>query len=216
MKSIWIIGAGRFGKKTSVLYKKYHPQNPITLIDINKGKLRGSSCITIQKDGVKWLDDNLDVLRPDDIIIPAAPIHLAGEWIKQRLKTKYHIELLTIPQKLMDGLPHPMPGKNNLIYTSHADFICPDNCPEPESICTHTGKKRPMDLYRILETLNFSPVTSIVIRSRQLFPGTGGYTADALLKAYEKTIANTGHQVLIGTACRCHGVAKLISLRPKE
>ena len=112
-------------------------------------------------------------------------------------------------------MPNALRGKAGQAYVSHADFICPDNCPEPEKICTHTGKPRPMDLFRLLGTLDFEEALPIVIRSHQLLPGVGGiYPAD-LRAAMDTACRNSHRPMMIATACRCHGVVNFMRLEKK-
>ncbi|MGD8613081.1 MAG: potassium transporter, partial [Desulfobacterales bacterium] len=88
---------------------------------------------------------------------------------------------------------------------SIADFKCPANCSEPDDICTHTGKPRPMILHEFLKSIQPKGFTSIVIRSHQLAPGVGGYTPAALFDALDQ-IKKMQSPVLLSTACSCHGV----------
>jgi hypothetical protein len=112
-------------------------------------------------------------------------------------------------------MPHALRGNAGQAYVSHADFICPDNCPEPEKICTHTGKPRPLDLFRLLGNVDFDDVLPIVIRSHQLLPGVGGiYPAD-LLDALDIVRKNSHRPLMIATACRCHGVVDFMRLEKK-
>ena len=112
-------------------------------------------------------------------------------------------------------MPNAIRGKTGQAFVSHADFICPDNCPESEKICTHTGKSRPMDLFRLLGNLDFQDVVPIVLRSYQLLPGVGGiYPAD-LMSALDTACKNSHRPLMIATACRCHGVVDFIRLESK-
>jgi hypothetical protein len=88
---------------------------------------------------------------------------------------------------------------------SHANFICPDDCPEPDDYCTITGESRPPALYNMLAGLNMPGFHSTCIVSSQLAPGQGGYQWRTLLRALEDVKAHPG-KVLVSTACKCHGV----------
>ncbi len=212
MLSVWIIGAGHFGKKAASGFHARFTDMNITLIDTNGEKLKGSNPRIICRDGIRWLDENLDVLDPRDIIIPAIPVHLAGEWLKLRLNRNFQVKAMKMSPDLIQRFPNPISGGKGLIYTSHADFICPDNCPEPKNICTHTGRKRAKDLYKLIESLDSPSIHPIVIRSRQLFPGTGGFTVKALQQAYQKAIQCFQRPLLMATACKCHGVAEVFKV----
>jgi hypothetical protein len=54
---------------------------------------------------------------------------------------------------------------------------------------------------------------SRVIRSRQLAPGVGGYSPEALLDLFEniKKRMEPGRTILISTSCRCHSVTSALS-----
>jgi hypothetical protein len=105
-----------------------------------------------------------------------------------------------------------MKGKSGDLYTSLANFLCPEDCPEPAQYCTVTRERREKPLYKILEDLR-GPFESKVIRSRQLGLGVGGYSPEDLLKIVReiKKAGASGHLILISTACRCHGVISALS-----
>lgn len=155
-------------------------------------------------DGITFLKSHLDnASRPPDWIIPAIPIHLAFEWIKN--KHGQALSTISVPDTVSQQLPNPFSGPEKAMFFSHADFLCPDNCPEPADHCTYTGKPRPIDLFRLLEKVECPPFTSIVIRSRQVFPGVGGYHPRSLFDALNRIRLSSG-PFLISTACRCHAV----------
>jgi len=139
------------------------------------------------------------------MIIPSVPVHLAYQWVKQKLEPEFILQPIEIPKQILSKLPNPLSGKQGEMYLSYAEFICPDNCPEPAEICTHTGKARPGTLYKLLESLCCEDFESVVVRSRQIAPGLGGYESAALFAALE-SVRNSTKPVLFSTACRCHGV----------
>ena len=94
---------------------------------------------------------------------------------------------------------------------SIADFICPDNCPEPPDICTVTRKPRPYSLFEHLEGVGTDRFTPVVIRSHQLAPGLGGYTPEMLYDTLKK-VKNAVKPILFSSACRCHGVMNAFSI----
>jgi hypothetical protein len=105
-----------------------------------------------------------------------------------------------------------MTGKTGDLYTSLADFICSEDCPEPAQYCTITKKRRPKPLYQILEDIE-GAFESKVIRSLQLAPGVGGFKPEALLDLLEniKKRMEPHRSMLISTASRCHGVTSALS-----
>lgn len=208
----WIIGAGRFGQIAVERITRHIAGAAITVVDKEPFALGGDGITAIRQDGIQWLNTMLDRDAPVDMIVPAIPVHVAAEWLRLKLLDACNMDPIEIPDAWLSKMPNPMRGATGRAYVSHADFICPDNCPEPEKICTHTGKPRPVDLFRLLANLDFETVVPIVLRSHQLLPGVGGiYPAD--LMAALGTVRDNSHRpLMIATACRCHGVVDFIRL----
>ncbi|MBU0988111.1 MAG: potassium transporter, partial [Proteobacteria bacterium] len=121
---------------------------------------------------------------------------------------------LPVPPKLAETLLNPIRGKNKEVYTSIADFICPADCPAPAEICTHTQKPRSAKLNRVLQAIQYDDYASVVVTSRQLGPGVGGYTPQDLFRALNAVIA-AKNRILLSTACRCHGVMHAFRISEK-
>ena len=208
MKSIWILGAGRFGLKAAKALSRKNKSAEITVIEKNSelcSKIEMYNFKTVCMDGIEYLDQNLKSIDYPDWVIPAIPLHVAYEWVRLKIKDRYILKTIPVPEGVITSLPNVFKGKRYEIYMSIADFICPDNCPEPEELCTHTGKQRPFTLYKKLESIQYDNFRSIVVRSRQLSPGIGGYSPGDLFNALDLIKAST-IPVLLSTACRCHGV----------
>jgi len=204
----WIIGGGKFGLKAARALSKADPSDQITIIEQEKKVCRQISRLgyqTVCMDGIEYLDRHLISALYPDWIIPAIPLHVAYEWIRAKLSACKAPLRIPVPTELTGGLPNPIQGKAGQLYISIADFKCPDNCPEPAEICTHTGRPRSMILHEFLKSIQHKDFKSIVIRSHQLAPGVGGYRPQELFKAL-KEIENTQAPVLLSTACSCHGV----------
>jgi hypothetical protein len=105
-----------------------------------------------------------------------------------------------------------MRGKTGDLYTSIADFLCPEDCPEPAQYCTVTKERRQKPLFQILKDLE-GLFESKVIRSKQLGLGVGGYLSEDLLKIVReiKKAGASDRLILISTACRCHAVTSALS-----
>jgi hypothetical protein len=212
MSSYLIIGSGHFGRQAvlRLLQKDLHAV--VTAVDRTKSRLQEISQLPIKTvvcDGQSFLRQFLLNREPIDYIIPAVPYHLAFEYILSCLNP-LGAKRTEIPP--LQGLPNPMRGKTGDLYTSLADFLCPDNCPEPSQYCTVTGKKRSEPLFEILSGLK-EPLDSNVIRSRQLGLGVGGFRPEALVNLIERIKKRRGSNrpFLISTACRCHGVTSALS-----
>jgi len=217
MKSIWILGAGRFGLKAAKVLSRNNKKAELTIIEKSSRICKQIERVgfkTVCMDGIEYLDQNLKSIDYPGWIIPAIPVHVAYEWVRLKIKDSYILKATPVPKELIMNLPNVFEGKRGEIYMSIADFICPDNCPEPEDICTHTGKPRPFTLYKKLESIKHDNFRSVVVRSRQLSPGVGGYSPEALFHALD-VIKASNIPVLLSTACRCHGVMHAFRLEKR-
>ena len=216
MKEFWILGAGRFGKKAVRELTGRYPGCRILVVDQDRASLEALKEHSIQvaeADAVSWLADNLRPDRPD-WIVPMVPVHVAYEWLKIKVLKSHELIPAAVPSNVFRKMPHPMPSGDDCLFMSHADFICPDNCPEPRNHCAVTGKPRTA-LFDLLQTLAFeNSYQCIVLRSRQLAPGVGGFRPVSLLNVMEKAIASDG-PILLSTVCRCHGVMHAFYLRKR-
>ena len=207
-----IIGCGHFGSRAAEKLLKKHPLSKIIVVDKIKESIKKISHLPVETavgEGVSYLNQFLSQGRRADYIIPAVPFHLAFECILSRLKPLGGKRKKIPP---LSGLPNSTKGKTGDLYTSLADFICSEDCPEPSQYCTFTKKRRPKPLYEILNDLK-GTFESRVIRSEQLGPGIGGFQQKALLTLLEeiKKKMPPGQTILITTASRCHGVTSALS-----
>ncbi|MDY6793004.1 MAG: NAD-binding protein [Thermodesulfobacteriota bacterium] len=217
MKSIWILGAGRFGLKAATALSRKSKKIKVTVVEKNNEICKKTEKLgfqTVCMDAIQYLDQRLKNPDYPDWIIPAIPVHVVYEWVRLKLKNSCILKTTPVPEKVITDLPNVFKGKKNEIYMSIADFICPDNCPEPENICTHTGKPRPFTLYQKLELIRYDHFRSVVVRSRQLSPGVGGYSPGALFRALDVIRTSTA-PLLLSTACRCHGVMHAFNIEKK-
>lgn len=209
-RRFWILGAGRFGQLAVQRIRRHIVGAEIIVIDEKSRQLDVD--LQVCADGVAWLGTNLRTSSDVDMVIPAIPVHVAAEWLRNRLSTAWKVEGLAARKEWVADLPNVMGGRIGQYYVSHADFICPDNCPEPEGMCTYTKKPRPVDLFRLLESVGGSGLIPIVIRSYQLLPGVGGLLPEDMFAALEKVPNRSGQPFMVATACRCHGVVDFMQL----
>ena len=207
-----IIGCGHFGSRAVLRLLHKDPLPNITVVDLDLVPLQEISQLpikTIAGDGQTYLGRLFSEGECPDYIIPAVPYHLAFETILSVLKP-LGAKRWRIPS--LQGLPNPMMGKIGDLYTSLADFLCPEDCPEPSQYCTVTGEKRQKPLFKILRELE-GPFDSKVIRSRQLGSGIGGFRPEGLVSLIETIKKRRGlnRPFLISTASRCHGVTSALS-----
>lgn len=212
--SYLIIGCGRFGNRAAEKLFQKDSHSKIIVVDKSKEAFQKVSLPPIETivcDGVAYLNQYLLEGKKADYIIPAVPLHLAFEFILSQLKPvgakKRRVPSLT-------GLPNPMRGKGGDLYTSLANFLCPEDCPEPAQYCTVTQERREKPLFQILKDLD-GPVESKVIRSQQLGLGVGGFQTKVLSELMEdiKKKKTRRPLFLISTACRCHGVTSALSFK---
>ncbi len=202
----WILGAGKFGSIAVERIREKYPQDTIKVVDSNQQVLDalGSGVETHCMSGLDFLVNGLEPEAGPDWIVPAIPVHVAYEWLLARLGKDKAARALDVPKDVAYQVPNPLWGKHGELYASQADFLCPDNCPEPENRCFKTKLPRE-NLFDLLKFVQVKDFSVVVIRSHQLTPGVGGVTPEALFQA-DKEIGKTGGSVLICTACRCHGV----------
>ncbi len=207
MERIWIIGVGQFGqhavRSLSKLHRGWHFVL-VDLVEVNLKKAQTDRCTLEKADGVEFLNQHL--LDPENgpaWIVPALPIHLAGDWCFLKLGAD-QLSRIDIPEGIEQYLPNPMHGSDGNIYVSHSEFKCPEDCPEPRNLCTVTREKRKRDMFKVLAEFQYPPFKSLVIRSHQLAPGVGGYRPDQLFTLLDQARKTKGN-LLLSTACRCHG-----------
>jgi hypothetical protein len=224
IRDIFIVGAGAFGRRAVERLALRHREASITVVDNSEealAMLPGNLPVPLKKiraDGIETLI--VSNIVPETWVIPAIPIHVALEWFSGKLRQKGIIlQPVPIPEDMKARLPNPfaIEGRENQLFASIANFICPDNCPEPPEKCTHTGKPRPGNLYEIIAASIPESWSGLVLRSFQLAPGVGGYPASYLkegLDSLEEMFLSSGNgiPVIIATACRCHGVINAVRL----
>lgn len=218
MTTVWILGAGQFGEIAAVRLRLKYPEATLIVVDKDPSALREVETVAtaaVLGEGVAYLAQHLEGCGPPDWIVPAIPVHVAFEWIGLRLAAAYRIEKLTVPESVTHNLGQVVTGAGGSVYTSLADFTCPGNCPEPADLCFVTGKPRPVDLHGELAAVDPRRMTPVIVRSRQMSAGVGGYLPGDLFEALRQVEACPG-PVLLGTACRCHSVLDAFRLIPRN
>jgi hypothetical protein len=212
MKTYLTIGCGHFGSRAAKQLLKKKPQPKIIAVDRSREAVQKLSHLPIEAvvdDGLSYLNQFFSEGQTAHYIIPSVPFHLAFEFILSRLRPSGARRAETPP---LSCLPNPEIGKTGDLYTSLADFLCAEDCPEPSRYCTVTKKTREQPLYNILRDLK-GPFESSVIISRPLATGVGGFQPKELLALLEdvKKQQNSRTLILISTASRCHGVTSALS-----
>jgi len=209
IKTVWVLGAGKFGLKAVEQIRHMHPKVNLTVVDQkkeNSGSIISAHGVEyVRGDGIEFLDKELLETGGPDWIIPAIPIHVASEWIKRRLSSTRAVRAMDLPERVVAMLPNTLRGKQGELYSSIADFFCPDDCVEPYGICTITKEKRAYRLYDLLSSIQIKYYKTVVVKSRQICAGVGGYRPADLISAL-KEVRRYDSPVLVCTSCKCHAV----------
>ena len=205
----WVFGAGRFGRLACERLLAAKPSAEIRAID-RDCKAVPAGVEAVRGDAIDYLKSHLTP-QVEAWIVPAVPLHLAYEWLVDRLARKRSFQALKVPEGLLLSLPNPIYGPQGQIYCSNADFRCPDDCPEPPALCTITAKPRPLIMHAHLSALIFDEYISVVVRSLQLAPGVGGFRATTLLGIHN-TLQDQSGRFLFSTACKCPAVMNAFAI----
>ncbi|NIQ91463.1 MAG: potassium transporter [Deltaproteobacteria bacterium] len=206
MESFWILGAGRFGSLAvqRILARKKASHLVVVDRDVQVLKKSGEQPVeTVEQDAIDFL-----VHYPglgSEWIVPAIPVHVAFAWLCRQLAREGTVTPLAAPSVLDQQIPNSTRGKGGVLYTSFATFRCPDDCDEPDDKCTVTGEVREAHLFDVVQTIEVEGYQTFVVRSHQLAPGVGGYRLSVLWRLHEEA-RSAKKDILVATACRCHGV----------
>ena len=128
MKHIWIIGAGRFGKKAVSAMKQRYPESAITVVDhCSKAceAITETGLTVVCMDGVSYLNQFLSHEDAPEWVIPVIPVHLSFAWIQLRLLPDISVVPVEVPEFIYRSLPNVFPGQAGQIFASNASFVCP-------------------------------------------------------------------------------------------
>jgi hypothetical protein len=120
----------------------------------------------------------------------AIPVHVAYAWLCRQLAREGVVTQRAAPAILEQKVPNPLRAKTGTLYASFATFHCPDDCDE---------------LFDVVRKIEVEGYVTQVVRSHQLAPGVGGYQLSVLWQLLEES-RSTAKDILVATACRCHGV----------
>jgi hypothetical protein len=203
-----ILGSGKFGRLAVERLARQDRSPSILVVDRDPVALaaarNGGDCRQVQAEAIAFLARHLKDDGRWDWIIPMVPVHVAYQWLLAGPLAESGWQPVAVPEVLASLLPGSQRGAAGELYLSRAPHLCPDDCSEPE-ICPLTGESRDPPLYQELASLKLPGYEVRVIPSRQLAPGVGGYPPGRLLELARDLKDLTG-EVLIATACRCHGV----------
>jgi hypothetical protein len=219
MASYLILGAGKFGRLALNRLTRQDAAASFVVVD------RDPAALEMRIDGVPGWTRVLSEaaaflaqhLKDDgrwDWIIPMVPVHVAFQWLLAGPLAGSAWQPAAAPEALMELIPGCRRGPQGELYLSRARHRCPDDCAEPE-VCPVTGESRHLPLHQELAALPLAGYEIRVIASRQLAPGVGGYSPRQMLDLARDMRAFPGN-VLIATACCCHGVIQGLAQRSGE
>jgi hypothetical protein len=206
MESFWILGAGHFGSLAVKRILQGKQECNIVVVDRDTkplALLKDKALKIVKQDAVDFLLAHPG--RGDEWIVPAIPKHVAFSWLRQQLNKEGKATMLVAPSVLDRQIPNPMRTTEGVLYTSFATFRCPDDCDEPEEMCSVTREPREANLFELIQNIEVSGFKTLVVRSHQLAPGVGGYQLSTLWRLLE-AVRSSNKDILVATACRCHGV----------
>jgi hypothetical protein len=190
-----VAGFGKFGHLAVERLQSAFPAPEIVVIDDNRQSLSQipGGVDTIMGDAKSLL--KLVDISPKDVIIPMVPINLAAALISNGNQNP------ALPPELAKGLPNARFVNASNLICSVSDYICPDNCPQGDFCCV-TGKFRD-PLYDKLGQLKAGGKKVNVLRSFQIVPGVGGYTAQDLAELRDGLEPGVN---FVATSCKCHAI----------
>jgi TrkA-N domain len=209
MSAYLILGAGKFGRLALQRLSRQEPTATFLVVDQAQEALAAVEALGIPNyEGIAaeagaFLAAHLRENGPWDWLIPMAPVHVAWAWLLHGPLRGW--EKAAAPEAVGEVAAVSFRGSDGQLYLSRAAHLCPDDCPEPDSLCPVSGESREAPLYEALAHLTLPGWTVRVLASRQLAPGVGGYPPSELL-ALGRELAGRRGPVLMATACRCHGV----------
>ncbi len=209
MATYLLLGAGRFGCLALQRLWERDPEAQFCVVDRDPEKL---AQLPVQADTrlvavvAEFLAEVLATKPWPDWLIPAVPLHVAFAWLRLTLPAGEAWSLMPVPPELGQDAPFRQRGGEGEVYLSLATGRCPDDCPEPASRCSLTGAPRSGNLFEMLARQQITGCKTVVLRSRQLAPGVGGYRPADLLRLREEVRQAGERCIIVCTACRCHGV----------
>ncbi|MCX5890827.1 MAG: hypothetical protein NTY36_15480 [Deltaproteobacteria bacterium] len=209
MASYLILGAGKFGRLALKRLARQDAAATFLVVDRNPSALAAVRALELPRvsgvvaEAIAFLAANLRQDSPWDWLIPMVPVHVAWAWLLAGPLQGW--EEAAAPAEMEDLGPWSGWGSEGQVYLSRAAYLCPDDCPESDSVCPVSGESREVALYAELAALKLPGWNIRVVASRQLAPGVGGYPPQELL-ALARELNGMSGRVLIATACRCHGV----------
>lgn len=202
-----VVGGGKFGAKAARILEA--EGTPYIVVDPDPACMAarlpggGHHCFRFIRGGLEEAYTAFLKYKPGRIF-PTAPVHVAAGMVSVACGlVESAIGSTSLLPRVPPGLVVGTKG-GSLLLSWNGSTRCPSECPEPD-ICPATGDARHVPLHALLREI--LPGAQI-LKSRQVIPGLGAIRGDDL----EVLLAETGGRksVVIGTACRCHGVVTVL------
>lgn len=209
MTSYLILGAGKFGRLSLRRLAGEDPEARFLVLDRQESALAKARTPEMARaemrvaDAISYLAAHLGPEPPWDWLIPMVPVHVAYSWLLAGPLAGKDWEPAEVPRDLEGLAALAIRGPSGELYLSQARHRCPDDCAEPR-VCPVTGEER-QPLFLKLGEASRPGLPILVVASRQLAPGVGGFAPQRLLELAAE-VAKAPGPLLIATACRCHGV----------
>jgi hypothetical protein len=172
----------------------------------------------------RHLTESTDVATDQLVPSPFNP-HLGLGWLMRSIARTHPDHELSLEQfNRLPGTPFQQQREHGTMVASHADWICPVHCIEPE-VCPHTKGPRFWDMDRTARSLAAEleeaeqTVSQVhLFHCHHLAYGVGAYPVAELLEArasIESELARSPAvaRFLIGTISHCHGAFHLLAAR---
>lgn len=209
MANYLVLGCGKFGRLALQRLTAQNREARFLVVDQNPKVLPGLQAFgpaveTAVAEVGEFLTARLTPKSPWDWLIPMVPVHVAYVWLRHTALASPDWEPAAVPDELENLAARAIRGPAGELYLSRARHVCPDDCEEPE-VCPVDGESREPPLYQQLAEFSLRCGRLLVVASRQLAPGVGGY-APARLWELAEAAQQVPDLLLLATACRCHGV----------
>lgn len=206
-----ILGAGKFGRLALMRLGRQDDQACFLVVDRAPEAVKALQAFhnprvtAVRAEAGAFLARHLRAEAPWDWIIPMVPEHAAFSWLRHGPLKGAAWQEVAVPEVVETLAVLVRRGPQGECYLSRARHRCPDDCPESDAVCPVSGEPREVALHQELAAMAVPEFQVLVITSQQIAPGVGGYPPRRLLNLEQELAAIHG-QVLIATACRCHGV----------
>lgn len=206
-----IVGGGKYGVEAARFLERRGrsyiilDRNPECAAMKELDLVKVSNVNEIKGEGRYFLEGGIDVLPSflklePEYIFPTAPIHVAAEALRLKFNLKPWNEVLDC---IIANLPARVvvsAGRGSVVVSYNRDADCLEKCSAPE-ICPVTKIKKPCPMHDLVK---FAYPGAFVLISRQLEPGLGAIEGKDF--AYLMREAEKKEEIVVATACRCHGV----------